>query len=103
MNQVWTIALGTIRMTTRRWLGLGLAVLVALGGALLASFVEGDGTLLGLLRVELGWSLVFASAFLMLILLYLSSTALDAEIVGGQITLLAVRPISRWKIVSCTW
>jgi ABC-type transport system involved in multi-copper enzyme maturation permease subunit len=90
-------------MTTRRLTAVMTLTFVLLGSLFIYSFVEGDNTLIGLVRVLLTWSFSFISGLLMLLVLYFSSTVLDAEMVGRQIYLLDVKPVPRWKILAGKW
>ncbi len=103
MTAFWAIALNTIRMTTRRRAAMLTLTFVLLGSLFIYSFVEGDNTLIGLVRVLLTWGFSFISGLLLLLVLYFSSTVLDAEMVGRQIYLLDVKPVARWKILAGKW
>ena len=103
MTAFWAIALNTIRMATRRLAAVVTLAVILLGSLFIFSFVEGDNTLIGLLRVLMTWSFTFMSGLLMLLALYFSSTVLDTEMVERQIYLLDVKPVARWKVLAGKW
>ncbi len=103
MTALWAVARHTIQMSIRRFVGFAIAVVLVAVGALTAWFLEGDQTLVGDLRVVLAWGFRAMSAFSMLLIVFLASTVLDREIVGRQITLLDVKPISRWQVLLGKW
>ena len=80
-----------------------VAASLAVGSVVMFAFLEGDNTVAGLLRVALTWGLGFTSLVAMLAMLYLSTSTLEGEFTGRQIHLLAVKPVSRWKILVGKW
>lgn len=103
MGVIWAIARNTLLMALRRKVTLVIAVFAIAGAAGLSFFVEGDNTLSGLIRVALTGGLRFASALLMGLMLYLSSTVLDAELSGKQVYLIDVKPAPRASLMLGKW
>ena len=103
MTDLWAIAWNTVVMATRRVTTFFALSAILISSFFIFSFVEGDNTLAGLLRVVINWNFGFMSITLMLLVLYLASNALDSEFIGRQITLLTVKPAARWKVLVGKW
>ena len=103
MRTLWAIARNTLLMTLRRRAALGLVVFIALVPPLAGLYFKGDGTLVGILQVYMTYSFMIMGAVMMALLLYLSGTVLDTEIVNRQIFLLDVKPVPRWQVLLGKW
>lgn len=98
------ILLNTLRMCLRQKAPWWLLLPIAAGGPFLSlALFRGDSTLTGLLRIHLGYVYIFATAFLMVLTVYLSATVLDTELTGKQAHTLCVKPIARWRILLGKW
>lgn len=103
MTALWAIARHTLLLSIRSMAAIAVLVTTLIGIVLIALFLEGDNTLLGLLRVIITWSFGLTSFVLMLLVLYSAASVLDSEIVGKQITLLDTKPVPRWQILLGKW
>lgn len=98
------ILLNTLRMCLRQKAPWWLLFPIAAGGPFLSlALFRGDSTLTGVLRIHLGYIYLFATAFLMVLTVYLSATVLDTELTGKQAHTLCVKPIARWRILLGKW
>lgn len=100
---IWAIARNTILMIMRRRIAVALIIFAVGIGPLMSFLVEGDNTLAGLLRLILTYNFTIMSGIMMLLMLFLSSTVLNAEIEGKQIYMVTSKPIHRWKILLGKW
>ena len=103
MTAIWAIARNTLLLSIRNMTAVAALATILVGNLLIALFLEGDNTLIGLLRVMITWSFGLSSFVLMLLVLYSAATVLEAEIVGKQITLLDVKPVPRWQFLFGKW
>lgn len=93
----------TLLMFVRRRVPVVGILFLLLLGAAATRYLESDHTLLGMLRLLLTTQTLLASSIVTLLMIYLASTALDTEFREETITLLATKPIARWKILLAKW
>ena len=103
MTAIWAIARHTLLLSIRSMAAIAVLATTFIGIVLIALFLEGDNTLLGMLRVSITWSFGLTSFVLMLLVLFSAATVLDSEIVGKQITLLDTKPVQRWQVLLGKW
>ncbi len=96
---VWAIARNTVRQAVRVRVAFLIMAIYLVLAPLLPFVLEGDGTLAGLLRLVIRYTLILAGVLLGLLTLILSTTTLWSEIHEKQIYLLESRPVRRWHIV----
>ncbi|MBL7222700.1 MAG: ABC transporter permease subunit [Candidatus Brocadiae bacterium] len=96
---IWAVARNAIRQAIRVRAAFVIMAVYLLLTPALPFVLEGDGTLVGLLRLVIRYSLITAGVLLGLLTLVLSTTTLWSEIQQKQIYLLEARPIRRSHIV----
>ena len=94
------LVLNSLRLLLRQKMPLPLFVIGSASLPLISYFAfSGDGTLVGVLKMMWGWQFYVASAFFMLVTIYLATTVLESEFRGFQILTTAVKPIPRWMLL----
>lgn len=102
--QLWAVFQSSVKLLLRRKAPAALIVLLALAGPVSSYYLfSADGTLAGVLRMMITYNYYLVSGMLMLLVCYLSTTVLDTELVEDQMTLLASKPIARWRILLGKW
>ena len=99
LQAIWAVARNTLAQAIRVRVGFVIMALYLFLVPALPFFVQGDGTLAGLLHVVIGYSLIVAGTLLGVLTLALSTTTLWTEFRDKQIFLLESRPIRRWQVL----
>jgi hypothetical protein len=97
----WGLVLNALRLFIRQKISLALVLVLAVVLPGISYFLfTADGTLTGVLKIMFGWQFYLCSGLLMLLTIYLASSALDDEARNFQLLLVAVKPAPRWAILT---
>jgi hypothetical protein len=103
MRSTLAIAGLALRTAIRSKLALCLAAALPMGLAAIPALVEGDGTLLGGIRILLVYSVGYCATVLSLATLWAACQSVAAEVAGRQILHVAVKPVRRFQVWLGKW
>ncbi len=100
---VWALAILVMRRQWRSGMWLLLAVLLAAGIAGLRLAIQGDGTLAGMARIWLSYSIAWASFLLSAATLAIAASSISLENAAGRLQLARVKPVAAAQIWIGNW
>ena len=99
MTSFFAIVKLTCRSAVRSHVFRTLTFLLLLSVLLIPNTIKGDGTAMGFIQLILEYSLGFAAALLCISAAWVACSEIATDIETGQLHLLAVKPVSRFRIL----
>ncbi len=103
MHGILAIALLSLRSAVRSRMVAVLMMLLVSIMALLPWIIKGDGTISGIIHLQLAYSLGLATTVIAMALLWAGSFAVSAEIQDKTIQTLATKPVSSFHLWAGKW
>lgn len=103
LHPVWALALLVMRRQWRSGLWLLLAALLAAGIAGLRLAIQGDGTLAGMARIWLSYSIAWTSFLLSAATLAIAASSISLENAACRLQLVRVKPVAAAQIWIGNW
>lgn len=103
MHELKFIAMLTLRSAIRMRFVLALSVILVASVILLPFLIKHNGTARMFTQVLVTYALSLITALLALSTLWLGCAAISLDLEGGQIQMLASKPVARWKIWLGKW
>ena len=94
---IWAVAAVVLRRLWRTGIGPVSAILTVTGILLLRQAIQGDGTLTGMVRIWLSYSIALVSFLISATTLLIGASAISLENAAGRLQLVRVKPISFCK------
>lgn len=103
MKKILAFVWLAIKTACRSKLVMCLAILLFTALIVLASHVEGDGTINGYVRVLLTYTLSFSMAILAVATMWACSCSISNEVSSGRIHVVVTKPVRSYEIWLGTW
>lgn len=103
MKRILTFVWLAIKTACRSKLVMCLAILLVTALIVLASYIDGDGTINGYVRVLLTYTLSFSMAILAVATMWACSCSISNEVSSGRIHVVVTKPVRPYEIWLGTW
>lgn len=103
MQQIFAIALLSIRNAVRSKVVLSLLAMLVITLVILPVSIRGDGTITGLIQIMLSYTLGMAGIMIALTTLWAGSSSISLEIDDKTIQMIATKPVSRLQLWLGKW
>ena len=100
---IWAVAAVVLRRLWRTGIGPAASILTVAGILLLRQAIQGDGTLTGMVRIWLSYSIALVSFLISATTLLIGASAISLENAAGRLQLVRVKPITPLQIWLGNW